>query len=74
MAAKRVEDGEDGRSWFRTDRLVQEGDKWFFLTREGTVEGPFETRIDASERLELYARVMSMQLISEEVEAELKSL
>jgi len=72
MADKRADDGDSGRSWFRTDRLVQEGDKWFFLTREGTVEGPFETKLDASERLELYARVMNLKLISDGTQAELK--
>lgn len=72
MASKRVDDDEGGRSWFRTDRLVQEGDKWFFLTREGTVEGPFDTRMQAGERLEVYAQVMSLHLISDEAEAELK--
>lgn len=74
MAVKRADDGEGGRSWFRTERLVQEGDKWFFLTREGTVEGPFDTELDATERLEMYAKVMSMQLISDEANEELKKL
>jgi hypothetical protein len=65
MASKRVDDTDSGRSWFRSDRLVRESDKWFFLTREGTVEGPFDTKFEASERLDVYTRVMSTQLIED---------
>ena len=71
MASKRVDDPNGGRSWFRSDRLVREGGKWFFLTREGTVEGPFDSKIEASDRLEVYAKVMSMDLVSNEAEVKL---
>ena len=67
MASKRIDDPDGGRSWFRSERLVRESDKWFFLTREGTVEGPFDTRFEASERLDVYARVMSTELIEDAV-------
>ena len=70
MASKRADDRDDNRSRFRTDRLVEEGGKWFFLTREGTVEGPFESRINAVERLDLYAKVMSAHLLTEETEVQ----
>ena len=71
MASKRVDDPNGGRSWFRSDRLVREGNKWFFLTREGTVEGPFDTRAEAFDRLEVYAKVMSMNLVSNEANVKL---
>ena len=51
MSAKRKGDKQTGRSWFRTERLLQDGGKWFFLTREGKVEGPFSCRFDALNRL-----------------------
>ena len=71
MAPKRIDDPDGGRSWFRSDRLVRESDKWFFLTREGTVEGPFDTKFEASERLEVYARIMSTQFIEDKVDCKL---
>ena len=69
MASKRAGDPEGNRSWFRTDRLVEERGQWYFLTREGTVEGPYESKVQAMEHLDLYAKVMSANLI----EAELKN-
>ena len=47
-------DGEDDRTWFRSDRFFAENDKWFFTTREGTVEGPYDSRKDAEQELEIY--------------------
>ena len=44
---------------FRTSRFVQTGGKWFFFTREGTMEGPFGFKHEAEERLETYKRVMA---------------
>jgi len=44
---------------FRTNRFIQNGGKWFFFTREGTMEGPFAFRHEAEERLEVYKKVMS---------------
>ena len=71
MDSKRINDPDGGRSWFRSDRLVRESDKWFFLTREGTVEGPFDTKSEARERLEVYTRIMSTQLIEDTVDCKL---
>lgn len=67
MASKRAGDKDD-RAWFRSDRLVYEGGQWFFLTREGTVEGPYESQLEASQRLETYVRVMSSELLEAETE------
>jgi len=44
---------------FRSSRFFQDGGKWFFYTREGTVEGPFGFRYEAEERLEVYKKVMA---------------
>ena len=43
---------------FRTSRFIKENRGWYFLTREGTQEGPFERKIDAEDRLENYIKVM----------------
>ena len=29
-------------SKFRPSRFIKEGGKWYFITREATMEGPFE--------------------------------
>lgn len=71
MSAKRKGDKQTGRSWFRTERLLQDGGKWFFLTREGKVEGPFNCRFDALNRLDTYARIMSTELYNARDESEL---
>ena len=71
MSAKRKGDKQTGRSWFRTERLLQDGGKWFFLTREGKVEGPFSCRFDALNRLDTYTRIMSTELYNARDESEL---
>jgi hypothetical protein len=57
MAIRRKDDPQVGHSWFRTDRIAQDGGKWFFHTREGTIEGPFECRMSAVNQLEMYVRL-----------------
>ena len=47
------------RTWFRTDRFRREQSLWYFTTREGTDEGPFEQRSHAEQRLEEYIRIMN---------------
>lgn len=42
---------------FRPGRFFKDGGKWFFHTREGTFEGPFEKRAEAEIRLEEYIRI-----------------
>ncbi len=44
---------------FRADRFFKEGDKWFFCTREGTIEGPFELRREAEARLADYVKILN---------------
>jgi hypothetical protein len=58
---------------FRTNRFFQDSCAWYFLTREGTVEGPFERKIDAENRLEDYVKVMIADLLPE-IELSLKPL
>ncbi|MEH6519296.1 MAG: DUF6316 family protein [Halioglobus sp.] len=42
---------------FRPERFFKDGGKWYFHTREGTFEGPFEMRAEAANRLEEYIRI-----------------
>ncbi len=44
---------------FRADRFFKEGGKWFFCTREGTFEGPFELRREAEDRLSEYIKILN---------------
>jgi len=53
-------------SHFRSSRLLQEGNDWFFLTREGPIAGPFGSRLDAEIRLEIYVKVMTADVIEPE--------
>jgi uncharacterized protein DUF6316 len=43
---------------FRESRFFHSLDKWYFITREGTVEGPFEHRAEAERMLETYLKGM----------------
>ena len=39
---------------FRGSRFFHSMDEWYFITRERTVEGPFEHRDEAEKMLETY--------------------
>lgn len=41
---------------FRSDRVVQENGRFYFSTREGTLEGPFHSRDQAEIAAALYIR------------------
>ena len=66
MTAKRKEDTGAHTSRYRSERLVADGGKWYFLTREGAVEGPFECEADAVEQLEVYVRLAVNGLLLQE--------
>jgi hypothetical protein len=53
---------------FRADRFFKDGGKWFFYTREGTFEGPFELRREAEDRLAEYIRILNSGFISSDCE------
>lgn len=44
---------------FRPSRFFKEGGRWYFNTREGSTEGPFEYRHQAESHLETYIRVVN---------------
>ena len=58
MSDRRKKDS-DAYTKFRPSRFVKEGGKWYFSTREGTMEGPFELKPDAEDRLNSYIKIMA---------------
>jgi hypothetical protein len=48
--------GETTKTYFRSDRFFVEGGKWYFTTRENSIEGPFDSKEDAEQELMLYVR------------------
>lgn len=52
-------DDNDNETWFRSERFFSEGSRWYFSTREGTIEGPFDSRAEAERELMLYLRLLA---------------
>ncbi|MCM2319909.1 hypothetical protein D3C81_1959590 [compost metagenome] len=53
MFGKRQHDEAPG-THYRTDRISTVNGQYFFATREGTLVGPFFTRIDAQQAITRY--------------------
>ena len=53
MTSKRKGESEP-RPRFRGSRFFHSMDEWYFVTRERTVEGPFEHQVEAETMLETY--------------------
>lgn len=51
-----VRAGEAEKTWFRMDRIFWSGNGYYFLTRESTQEGPFDSRNEAECELNYYIR------------------
>lgn len=45
-------------SKYRPSRFIKADGKWYFATREGTMEGPFELRLQAERNLDSYIKIM----------------
>ncbi|MFT4823995.1 MAG: hypothetical protein ACI9DH_000779 [Halioglobus sp.] len=65
---RRREDGPASSSQFRTERMFESAGHWYFYTREGSTEGPFESRLDAQERLDVYIEILDLKLLSPDSE------
>ncbi len=63
MSKQRRDDPPQSKSKFRSDRLHKENGKWYFTTREGSLEGPFEDKVHALNQLETYINVMKLNLV-----------
>ncbi|MCB1842850.1 MAG: hypothetical protein KDI09_07800 [Halioglobus sp.] len=66
MNTRRRNDPAKGGSHYRSERLQQDGGRWYFSTREGTLEGPYSDRLSAREAMERYVTIMNLQLIEPE--------
>ena len=58
---------------FRSDRFFNESGQWYYLTREGTCEGPFQTHTEAELNLETYIKVVGSGLLGEAASLTLES-
>ena len=57
---RRIDDKPEIPDWqqYRSDRVFAARGKWYFHTREKTVEGPFENRLAAEYRIDVYIQIM----------------
>jgi hypothetical protein len=74
MADKRIEDFGKQRTWYRSDRMMEQNGQWYFLTREGTIEGPYDTRLKAGEALGAFIEAKALGLLSQASELSLSPL
>lgn len=58
---------DNGPRWFRSDRMREEDGKWYFRTREGTVEGPYDDKAKAADQLDSYIKLKISEQASSEV-------
>ena len=72
MASKRREDKRT-RPVYRTERIVEDGGKWYFYTREGSVEGPFDGKLEAEIQVENYIKVINSGMLDEDEKFQLPS-
>jgi hypothetical protein len=49
----------EAHSRYRPSRFFKDGGRWYFQTREGSTEGPFELRVEAEDRLQNYIQVLN---------------
>ena len=59
-----VRQGESERNWFRSERLSFVNGGYYFETREGSIEGPFESELEALLELRLYVQKAEYRLFS----------
>ncbi len=57
-----VRAGESKKTWFRSDRFFHAENGWFFVTRENTQKGPFDSHSEAERELNLYIRHQNKDL------------
>ena len=57
---------------FRSARFFKDGGKWYFTTREGTMEGPFGELADAEKRLKEYVKIMNSGFLPGDSKLEMK--
>ncbi len=67
MSDKRSNEHEN-KAWYRSERFIEHDGKWFFVTREGTTQGPFDSKQDAIVQLEKWVKVYQSGMLDESSE------
>ena len=63
LTGKRTTDDNENKSlYFRSDRVSLINNRYYFSTREGTMEGPYRTREEALFEIEAYIRRMTTKV------------
>ncbi|MEH6609773.1 MAG: DUF6316 family protein [Halioglobus sp.] len=57
MARRKTD--QKNKSWFRSERIFSNDQRWYFHTREGTIEGPYQNEGIAKEQLKFYIERVS---------------
>jgi hypothetical protein len=60
MPGTRAHDTDAPKTIFRSDRICRVNGEFYFNTREGTQEGPFETREAAEQEIAAYIQRMML--------------
>ena len=71
---RRKTDSPQSGSTLRTERMFESGGRWYFYTREGSMEGPFETMLDAKDRLNVYLEILGLELLTDPSELQLQAV
>lgn len=71
MAEKRKTDSV-AKTRFRSGRFFRNNGKWFFNTREGPIEGPFEKMTEAENKLKEHIKIMNSGFMPRNSKLELK--
>ena len=58
--------GDISKRFVRAGRLQESGGNWYYVTREGTVEGPFASREAAEDSLDAYVQFTSSKLFDKD--------
>lgn len=69
MDPHRNRDGEQGHFPFRSERLCQENGRWYFNTREGSLEGPFRTQAEARRALAVFVAAKMHASLNQQTES-----
>ena len=72
MKGKRTDDRPGTHIWFRSERMTNNNGQWYFVTREGTVEGPYAGELQAHTALDNYIRFAQLNIASAGAGPEMK--
>ena len=62
MAMQRNDDRKS-KVHFCTDHIFEANGHWYFLTREGSVEGPFGDELEANTQIDVYIQLMNSGML-----------